>query len=228
MLCEKQLLALIYAIVLAIISVWILLNLVPSFTENKKYWKDRLFYISIPFSKFEQLVHIDDEGYDWTINLRLSHPYQILTVDAPVDVYGEAFKSSKSLHAASNNAHFAEMSIIKLKFQNSQKYPVTFDEDGTPRMGDLNLYKTSEDKMTGTARLSWPLEGQYKLSYGWEYENNSTSGSTVFNGAVITVSPKSTIIQMETNRALLILAIAALIIGAPNALAFILQLWYAP
>jgi hypothetical protein len=148
--------------------------------------------------------------------LEITHPNSTLVVDTPVDISGAAINIPRDL--------FPILRIISIHFDNSQVYPMTFDENGIIKRGELYLNKAQDNKMVGTTTLCWPLEGQYKARFEIEYMNGDRTPRMPHDDAIITVYPKSEITQIKNNMALIDLAFAAYIAGLVGALSIIFQL----
>jgi hypothetical protein len=88
------------------------------------------------------------------------------------------------------------------------------------------MKKTEDNRLVGTAKLFWPLEGQYVPIFHWEFNDGSQFQLPipVNSNAMINVYPKSEIAQIENNLSLIDLAFAAYVVGFVGALSIIFQL----
>ena len=166
----------------------------------------------------QNLPTIDSPEHDIVIDLEIVHPLSILTVDAPVDASAMAIIKPEL---------FAQVRTMLISLEGSQAYPITVDENGIIKMPKFYLNKSQNNKMVGTAKLCWPLEGRYQPKFSIKFMDGREA--QIPHGTdFITVFPKSEIVQMVTNKALMELSFAAYLIGAFGALNFIYLLWTEP
>ncbi|MGB5099816.1 MAG: hypothetical protein WBN94_04375, partial [Methanothrix sp.] len=76
---------------------------------------------------------------------------------------------------------------------------------------------TQDNKMFGTVKVFWPLEGRYRATFHLEFQNHPIFENKKIqsqnNVDLITVYPKSETAQITTNKAIAILTIALYFLG---------------
>lgn len=110
------------------------------------------------------------------------------------------------------------MRNITVGFDAAYAYP-----SGSEEIPGIDLTKTQDNRMVGTTKIFWPIEGKYKVDYGVELVDGAkfTTAHTV---DIFTVNPKSVTVSMQTNRALLTLSIAGYFLGVISAIKIIIDL----
>lgn len=203
----KEIIALGLFVMLLVISYFIL----PSFRKSIEVQKPRKFENKMLFriDTIPQSYHLDDHHSDIEIDLKITYPYAILTVDEPVDI---------SAVATINPDLFPNVRNIVIGFDAAYAYPP--ESEGVPGM---DLTKTQDNKMVGTTKIFWPIEGRYKADCGIEL-TGGIKVPTAHSVDIFTVNPKSVLVSMETNRALLTLSIAGYFLGIISAIKIIVDL----
>ncbi len=207
MLFIKQAAALVLFVILLAVSYFIL----PSFRKSFDVQKPRKFNnkFLFRFDKIPQSFHLDDHHSDIAIDLEITYPYAILTVDEPVDI---------SAVATINPELFPNVRNITVGFDAAYAYP-----PGSEERPGMDLTKTQDNRMVGTTKIFWPIEGKYKVDYGVELMGG-IKFPTAHTIDIFTVNPKSVTVSMETNRALLTLSIAGYFLGFFSAIKIIVDL----
>jgi len=214
MLCIKQIFALLLFILLIIISLYILPSIYGSIKTNIELQKPRKFHNKTLFrmDSVPQSFHLDDHHNDIDIDLEITYPHATLTVDEPVDI---------SAIAIINQSLFSEMRNIVIGFNAAHAYPQTSEE----RPG-MDLIKTQDNKMTGTTKVFWPIEGKYHANISLEFMHGHPRSTNTVD--LITVYPKSEVAQYFSNKTIIDLTFAAYIVGVFGAFNIIYQLWTSP
>ena len=201
----------VFALILLILLLGVSYFILPSFRKSVDIQKPRKFNnkFLIRFDKIPQSFHLDDHHSDIEIDLEVTYPYAILTVDEPVDI---------SAVATINPELFPNVRNIVVGFDAACAYP-----PGSEENPGMDLTKTIDNKMIGITKIYWPIEGKYKVDYGVELMSG-IKFPTAHTVDIFTVNPKSVTVSMETNRALLTLSIAGYFLGVISAIKIIVDL----
>lgn len=203
MLCIKQIIGFTLIPALLVVSAYVIPSILESIKSYNELQKPRKFHIPLAYrwGSKPDARHLGDTYSDVSIDLEITYPHAVLIVDDPVDVFGLAIIQPE---------HFPTLRAISISLESSRSYPPAFRENGLPKVPSFILDKTQDNKMIGTRKVFWPLEGKYKAKFYLEFENHPLFKNATLEGKneidLITVYPKSETTQIMNNKAIAILS----------------------
>jgi hypothetical protein len=189
-------------------------------TENGNLDQGRVFHITFAYNFNKQLINPGGSHADIEIDLTIRHSRGILTVDDPVEISGKAILQPIAQNVTS----------LTMYFDNAQEYPPNQNTEGFTKGADLILNRTrNSNTLTGNVNVSWALEGTYHPLLAITRNLNRTHHEAFVAGQApgvsITVYPKSQSAQIITNKATLLLTLAAYVLALIGAFNIIYDLW---
>jgi hypothetical protein len=153
---------------------------------------------------------------DISITLNVTYPKGTLIIDEPVSIFAKAIF---------HDTAFYKVTHVTVGFQNSLRYPLTYNQWGEPSQGALNFHNPEATTnpnighegniLTATSNLtvSWTIDGDYKPIIQLFFADN-TSRVYVYDEVVIHVYPEEQLVQIEVNRVNTLLSIGLFVFGA--------------
>jgi len=221
MLGIKQTIALALIPSLVIVSAYIIPSIFKSIKSYDEIQKSRKIHILMAWRFCCQIgsYHLGDTSFDTVVDLELTYPHSTLVVDEPVNVSGFAIIKPE---------YFPTLRTILVSFGSARAYPITLQENGLIESAKLELNKSQNNRLTGSSKMCWPLEGKYKATFIAEFENDPILKNEQITSTnefdLITVYPKSEIAQITTNKAIIVLTIALYFLGVVGTIKIIIDL----
>lgn len=225
MLCIKQIIGLALIPTLLLVSAYVIPSILESLKSYSELRKPRKFNIFMAhrWGQGSDSRHLGDTYSDVSINLEITYPHATLMVDEPVDIKGSAIIQQE---------HLPTLRSIQIALESARSYPPIFNENGLPEFPHFFLNEIQDNKMVGTVKVFWPLEGRYKATFHLEFQNHPIFENKKIqsqnNVDLITVYPKSETAQITTNKAIAVLTIALYFLGFIATIKIIIDLLTLP
>jgi hypothetical protein len=206
---------------LIVISVIVVVPIRKWSEENNELGKARNYYLS--FSNWINILQGEakPDPY-WRIDIYVQQPHGTLIIGERIDISGKATVETK-----------LEQNIMEIRiwFQTSQAYNLTFDDEGMINATDSNIHLVrigDTNKLKGNATICWRLEGSYKPIAQLFFENKTGNFKNYLGispDVAITVYPESEYAQIVNNEVTIVLAIAVYFLKVIGIISLILKLW---
>jgi len=209
MLCALQTLAIIFLLGLVAFTLFIFPSILEVRRGNSEFQKPHTSHIS-----FIDTIH--DYNSNIKVDLKIEYPHGILIVNDSVKISGVVDATELPIRVIS----------YTLGFYNAQEYPVNQDEKGITKLAQINFQDQGNNKLVANeTKITWTLEGAYQPVITPELENIGKLPPTQVVSTIITVHPKSLMVQIIANNTNINLAIAAYFLGIIGAINIIYRLW---